>query len=68
MNKFAERLKYLREEKNLNVVQLSKIVGFSYVAIGRWENKKRIPDIETLIVFAKYFGVTADYLLGLSDF
>jgi len=39
-----------------------------YAAISRWESKKRIPNIEALIVIAKYFNVSADYLLGLTDF
>ena len=68
MNKFAERLKELREEKGLSLKQLSKEIGISDVAIGRWERKARIPNIEALIVIAKYFNVSADYLLGLTDF
>ena len=68
MNKFAERLKELREEKGLSLKQLSKETGISDVAIGRWERKVRIPNIEALIVIAKYFNVSADYLLGLTDF
>lgn len=65
MDKFAERLRELREEKGLSITALAKETGFSQVAIGRWENKLRVPNIETLIVFAKYFNVTTDYLLGL---
>ena len=68
MNKFAERLKELREEKGLSLKQLSKEISISDVAIGRWERKARIPNIEALIVIAQYFNVTADYLLGLTDF
>ena len=68
MNKFAERLKELREEKGLTLVQLAKELKFSHVAVGRWERKARIPNIEALIVIAKYFNVSADYLLGLTDF
>ena len=64
---FAERLKELREEKGLSIRMLSKEVGYSDVAIGRWESKKQIPNIETLITFAKYFNVSSDYLLGLED-
>jgi len=68
MNSFSERLKELREEKGLSLKQLSKEIGISDVAIGRWERKARIPNIEALIVIAKYFNVSADYLLGLTDF
>ena len=67
MDKFAERLKELRENRGLTLTALGKEVGFSQVAIGRWENKARIPNITTLITFSKFFDVTTDYLLGLED-
>lgn len=64
---FCERLKELRQEKNLSYRQLGKNTGFSDTAIRRWENGIQIPNIETLIAFAKYFNVSTDYLLGLED-
>ena len=67
MNKFAERLKELRQENGLSLLGLSKEVGISDVALGRWENNLRTPNIESLIILAKYFKVTSDYLLGLED-
>ena len=67
MGKFAERLKDLREERGLSLTALAKDTGFTQTAIGRWESEKRIPNIETLIVFAKYFKVSTDYLLGLEN-
>lgn len=67
MSKFAERLKELRQEKGLSLLTLSKEVGISDVALGRWENNLRTPNIDSLIILAKYFKVSADYLLGLED-
>ena len=67
MNKFAERLKELREEKGLSQNALAKELHFSQPAITRWENKTQIPNIEVAILIAKYFNVTTDYLLGLED-
>lgn len=67
MNKFAERLRELRQEKGLSLLTLSKEVGISDVALGRWENNLRTPNIDSLIILAKYFKVSADYLLGLED-
>ncbi|MBQ3235035.1 MAG: helix-turn-helix transcriptional regulator [Clostridia bacterium] len=65
MNAFSERLKELRLEKGLTQVELAKATGFTQPAIARWENGLQIPNIETAIVFAKFFEVTTDYLLGL---
>lgn len=67
MDIFAERLKQLREDNNLTLVELAKAIGVSHVAILRWENKQRIPSIESLKALAIYFNVSADYLLGLEN-
>lgn len=68
MEKFAKRLKELREEKRLSLKDLAKAINVSDVAIGRWEKQTRIPNIESLILLAQYFNVTTDYMLGLVDF
>ena len=67
MKKFAERLKELRTEKNLTQMQLSKETGLSAGVIGFWETEKRIPNAMAIIALAKFFGVTTDYLLGVTD-
>ena len=67
MKIFAERLKELRLEKNLSLKDLAKGIGTSDVAISRWENELRIPNIENLYLIAKFFGVSADYLIGLEN-
>lgn len=67
MNYFTERLKELRIEKGLSLVQLAKETGISKSAISFWENGDRIPTALQIITLAKYFEVSADYLLGLED-
>lgn len=67
MYTFCERLKELREEKNMSLKKLAKETGFSDTALGRWERGTQIPNIETLIILCQYFKVTSDYLLGLED-
>ena len=67
MNKFAERLRELRKEKNISLKTLAKEIGVSDIAISRWENQLRIPNIENLYNLANYFSVSSDYLLGLED-
>ena len=67
MKEFGERLKFLRIEANLTKKKLSEKIGFSDVAIGRWERNERVPNIHELIVVAKYFKVSTDYLCGLED-
>ena len=67
MKVFGERLKFLRQEKNLSKKKMSELIGFSDVAIGRWERNERVPNIDELIVLAKFFNVSTDYLCGLEN-
>ena len=64
---FAQRLKELRESKNLSKLQLAKKIGTSNMAITRWESCERIPNIASLYKLAVFFDVTTDYLVGLED-
>ena len=67
MKKFAERLKELRREKGLSMLALSKLIKIGDASISRWENCQSIVNGEQLIILAKFFTVTTDYLLGLED-
>lgn len=67
MNKFAERLKQLREDKGLSIRQLANKINVSHMTISRWEKSIGSPTVESVIAFSKFFGVTTDYLLGLED-
>ena len=66
-SKFSERLKELRLEKGLTQNQLAKGLGVTHTAINLWESKKRVPNFDAVIIVAKYFGVSTDYLAGLED-
>ena len=65
--KFTERLKELRTEKNINQVELSAEIGVSKGIISLWENGLREPGMYSLIQLAKFFEVSIDYLVGISD-
>ena len=67
MNKFSERLKELRLEKNLTQTALAQETGISQAGIAKWETGDRNPSVDCLIILAKFFGVTIDYLVGLED-
>ena len=67
MAKFPEILKYLREEKGLSQIELGKKLGLGEATIGRWERGRQIPNIEYLETLARFFGVTAGYLIGMED-
>lgn len=63
-----ERLKDLRVERGLTLEQLEEQVNLSKSALGSYEAKD-FKDIShyAIIKLAKFYGVAADYLLGLSQ-
>ena len=63
-----ERLKDLRVERGLTLEQLAEQTHLSKSALGSYEGDN-FKDIShyALIKLAKFYGVTADYLLGLSE-
>ena len=63
-----ERLKDLRVERGLTLEQLAEQTQLSKSALGSYEADD-FKDIShyALIKLAKFYGVTADYLLGLSE-
>lgn len=64
---YGERLKELRKEKGLTQNDLAKVLNVTQDSISLWEKNKRLPDTPYIILLAKFFGVSADYLLGLED-
>jgi|BioPla2DNA2_1021312.scaffolds.fasta_scaffold213594_1 transcriptional regulator with XRE-family HTH domain len=63
----GQRLKKLRESKNLARDKFANIIGLTYWAVSKYETDDRFPDQETLIKIADFFGVSIDYLLGRTD-
>jgi len=63
-----ERLKDLRVERGLTLEQLAEQTGLSRSALGSYESDE-FKDIShyALVRLAKFYGVTADYLLGLAE-
>jgi transcriptional regulator with XRE-family HTH domain len=64
---FAQRLKDLRIQRGLSLNQLAKDIGVTAQSLSLYENSKRTINIDLLNDIAKYFNVSADYLIGLSD-
>ncbi len=67
MENLGKKLKELRREKNLTIKELSKIFVTSSTTISRWENETRTPSLDILLLYAKYFNVSLDYIAGLEN-
>ena len=63
----GNRIKLLREEKNLKQEELAKLLSISPSAIGMYERDAREPNDELTLKLANFFGVTTDFLLGKTD-
>ena len=61
------RLKSLRLEKDLYRSDIAKIIGVTTSAHSFYENGKRDMSTDIVIKLSKFFDVSVDYLLGISD-
>lgn len=61
------RLKELRKSRNLTQVRLAIDLNMSQNSISRYETEQHQADYDTLILFADYFDVSVDYLLGRTE-
>jgi len=68
MEIFAERLLELRKEKGISQATLAKELQVSYSVVCYWETNRSEPTAPNLVKIAHFFGVSADYLLGLTDY
>jgi len=64
---FKDIVRDLRIEHGMTQQQLADELHFSMSIINKWENGKKNPSVEAIKILAKYFNVSADYLLGLED-
>ncbi len=69
MNKqtFGQRLKEVRYDKKITQIALAEKLNVDKSTIAKYETDKIEPSISMLIELAKFFDVSTDYLLGLTD-
>ena len=64
----GEKIRNLREDRDLNQTQLGREVNMtqrkiSYIECGKYE-----PSVEDIVALCHFFRVSADYLLGIPDY
>ena len=65
-NEIGQRIKELREQRNETQTQLANALLVKRETVAQWENGDRDLKTHYTIELSKHFGVTADWLLGLS--
>lgn len=64
---FGKRIRELRIGKGLTQADLAKSLGTTQKTISKYETEYLDLSTATIITFCKFFEVSADYLLGLTD-
>ena len=65
-NVLSERLTQLREDRGLKRQEVADALEISRASLEYYEKGQRKPDIEVAARIAKYYGVSTDYLVGVS--
>lgn len=64
---FAERIKTLRENSGLTQTEIARQLGISRSGVNAWEMGLSVPSTQYIVELARNFGVSTDYLLGMSE-
>ena len=66
--KLANAIRTARAAAGYTQAQAAAILNMSQTGVAAWETGRATPPAATLAELAKLYGVSADYLLGLSDY
>lgn len=63
----GDRIRKLRKQDGNTLEELAPELGIAYNTLGAYERGERLPPIDKVVLIAKHFGVSVDYLLGLTS-
>lgn len=64
---YIARMRNLRKDSNMTQQEISTILGTSQTMYARYERGANELPVRHLIHLAKYYDVSTDYLLGVTD-
>ncbi len=64
---YYERLRDIREDNDLTQSDIAKVLETTRQQVGKWESGVQMMGVDKYIKLAHYYGVSTDYLLGLTD-
>lgn len=67
ISKFANKLSQLRKEREISQKKAASDLGISQALLSHYEKGIRECGLDFVIRCSEYYGVTTDYLLGVSD-
>lgn len=67
MKKYTERIRDLREDNDLKQSDIAKLLQTTQQVYSRYEQGVNEMPIRHLIVLARFYGVSLDYIMGETD-
>jgi transcriptional regulator with XRE-family HTH domain len=67
MSIYIKRMRDLREDHDKTQQEIAEILGTSQTMYARYERGANELPIHHLIALCKYYGVSADYMLGMDE-
>lgn len=64
---FHKILYQLRKQRNVSQETVAKALCVTRRTISAWEAGRKLPSFDSLAALSCYYGVSADYLLGITD-
>ena len=64
---YLRRLRDLREDHDLSQEQIAELLGIQQTVYSRYERGAQTIPLLHLVTLAKYYTVSTDYMLGLTD-
>ena len=62
-----QRIRDLREDKDMNQTELASLLGMSQTGYSKYETGENDIPTAILIKLSKFYNVSVDYILGISD-
>ena len=62
----GKRIQKLRKDKKMTQKQVAEAIGISASTLCGYESEDKLPPYPTLLKLAKLYGVSTDFLIGLS--
>ena len=62
-----ERLKEIRDDKDLTQKEVAKVLKISQVQYSRYETGLRLIPVDKLVLLSNYYNTSVDYLIGITN-
>ena len=67
MKSYVERIRELREDNDITQTEIAKYLETTQQVYSRYEKGENEIPVRHIISLCKYYNISADYILGLTD-